>query len=200
MRKRALGTPGTRILPDVPAEKGGTEELQWTLHIALCPFRGVLDPVLLSCSGTSALPLVPDGDDLHTGAKQDLPAQKSCSELPGRCRGDPTQSVGSSDVSSLSHGFCSAFKVLLGGFFFLGKKKSFLVVHYCMPDVEFLNYITFLRQRSEAGELETMTISVTIPAGKAPAPGADSQQHFWKFRLPFPTDPIVCTTASFRET
>lgn len=69
-----------------------------------------------------------------------------------------------------------------------------------MPDVEFLNYITFLRQRSEAGELETMTISVTIPAGKAPAPGADSQQHFWKFRLPFPTDPIVCTTASFRET
>lgn len=62
-----------------------------------------------------------------------------------------------------------------------------------MPDVEFLNYITFLRQRSEAGAQETVTIpmAVTIPAGKAPAPGADPQQHFWKFRLLFsPQTPL----------
>lgn len=66
-----------------------------------------------------------------------------------------------------------------------------------MPDAEFLNYITFLRQRAEAGAQETVTIpvAVTIPAGKAPAPGA-----FLEVQAPFsPRNSIVCTTASLME-
>lgn len=125
MRERSIRNPRDKDLPSLgwahlPAGKGGCP---WLLDIALCPSRGILDPVLSSCSDTSALPLVPEGNHLHTGVNQDLPARRGCSELPGRCREDPIQGGESSDVSSLSHGFCSAFKVLLDLFFFLGKKK-----------------------------------------------------------------------------
>lgn len=39
-----------------------------------------------------------------------------------------------------------------------------------------------------------ISMGITISAGKATAPGADPQQHFWKFRLPFPTNGIAPIT------
>lgn len=111
----------------------------WPLFIA--PSEAFRTSPCLAAATPLLCPLGPDGlgDHPHTGVSQHqrrghLPAQR---ELPRR------QHPGwswheSSNISSLGHGFCSAFKVLLDLFFFLGKKSS-MEIHYC--NVELLNYI-----------------------------------------------------------